>query len=95
MSMGVHDQLLRPAGYEQKVTFNGAAEKIKISQPDYVLLTAEAGNIRWRDDGVDPTILIGTPLLAGTDFWYTGDVKTLRVIGVDAAAILNVNGYTT
>ena len=94
MSIGIHDASLTPVGYEQKTAFNGAAEKIKLFA-DYVLLTADVGTTLWRDDGVDPTSSIGSRLPAGSDFWYTGDVSKLRVIGFDAAAILSISGYKT
>lgn len=46
-----------------------------------VMLQAQGGAIRWRDDGVDP--VAGGPgmLLAdGNDLFYTGDLAGLRVI---------------
>lgn len=93
MAMTVLDRPLDPVGYEQKTSFDAAAENIGIKGAVYVLLTAEGGTVRWRDDGTDPTSLIGTPLPDGQDFWYTGNVSKLRVIGVDASSILNINGY--
>lgn len=94
MSQSVRDAQLNSTGYEQKVAFNSAAQPIDIGlDAKYALLQAEAGNVRWRDDGVAPTATVGMLIVANSDFWYTGDIKRLSLIGVDGNAILNASGY--
>ncbi len=67
-------------------------------------LTAEGGDVRWRDDGIAPTATVGELLkqLGGTGnnsetepFRYTGPLNKLQVIGVSAGSILNVSLYGT
>jgi hypothetical protein len=96
MTQSVRDAQLKSTGYEQKTAFNAAAEAMdttKINDAHYLLLQAEGGDVRWRDDGVAPTTTVGMLIAEGQDFWFTGDVKRLSVIGVDGAAILNASGY--
>jgi hypothetical protein len=42
-------------------------------------------NVRWRDDGVDPTPTVGIVLSPGVPFWYEGNVYEIRMIEEDAA----------
>lgn len=93
MSMATHDQPLTPCGYEQHTSFNSAAVPLNVGDASYLLLGAEGSNVRWRDDGTDPTSTVGNLLAAGDDFWYTGDPKLIKAIGVDANSILNVSAY--
>lgn len=94
MSIGIHDKILIPAGYQQITVFNAAAVKLNVpTGATYALLTTEAGVTRWRDDGTVPTTTVGSPIPQDQDFWYTGAIRAVRVIGVDAAAILNVSYY--
>lgn len=93
MSFSIVDKPVQSVGYEQKTAFNGAAETVVIPGAVYLLLQAEGTDVRWRDDGGSPTSTVGMVLPAGQDFWYTGDIKHLRVIGVDGDSILNITGY--
>ena len=38
--------------------------------------------VRWRDDGTNPTTAAGMVLAAGDQFFYTGDLDTIRFISV-------------
>jgi len=93
MSMGTHDQSLTPVGYEQHVSFSGAAVPLKIKDSSYLLLQATGTAVRWRDDGTAPTATVGMQLDANQDFWYTGDPKAIKAIGIDGSSVLNVSGY--
>lgn len=97
MSFSFIDKPLTPTGHDQHTSFDAAAEKLdrtNIGEDSrYVLLQAETNGVRWRDDGVLPTASVGMLIPAGQDFWYTGNIDNLRVIGVDGTSILNVAGY--
>ena len=67
----------------------------------YVLLSSEGANVRFRDDGNNPTASIGLLLLttATTPFEYWGPLipvssrPAFRFIGVTGSAILNASFY--
>ncbi len=61
-----------------------------------VLFQAEAQNVRYRLDGVDPTAAIGHLLVANESVSFNiGDRKglSIRVIAATAGAILNVTSF--
>lgn len=57
------------------------------------LLHAEAQNVRWRDDGTNPTTAVGMILYAGQVMLYDGDLTKIKFIAATAGAILNVSYY--
>lgn len=59
-----------------------------------VILTAEGQNIRWRDDGSNPTASVGM-LLKTTDpaFFYSGSIRNIKFIEATAGAKLNIAYY--
>lgn len=58
------------------------------------LFQCENTMIRWRDDGVNPTTLIGMPLGVNSQLIYTGRIpQNLRFIGSAAGGTLNVCGW--
>lgn len=60
----------------------------------YVLCQAEAQNVRWRDDGTDPTAAVGNLLLAGESMDYRGKFAALKFIAAVAGASVNVTFYS-
>lgn len=90
----VQDALLTPLGYEQFTSFDGAAVDLN-PPPDatYALLQAEGDNVRWRDDGPDPTSVKGMIIVANDDIFYNGNINKIELIGVSANSILNVSYY--
>lgn len=50
-------------------------------------------NVRWRDDGTNPTATTGMQLAAGDQFFYTGDLANIRFFEEAASAELNVTLY--
>ena len=62
-------------------------------RPSACLLQAEAQNIRWRDDGTDPTTSVGMLLNAGQIILYDGDLAKIRFIAATSGGILNVSYY--
>lgn len=61
---------------------------------EFVMLRAETQDIRWRDDGTDPTASEGM-LLKTTDaplVWH-GPLTTFLAIAATAGAVLRVNFY--
>lgn len=59
-----------------------------------ILLQAEDQDIRWRDDGTDPTATVGNLIAAGAIIEYNAmPLKNLKIIAATAGAILNANFY--
>lgn len=64
------------------------------SGPNVVaLIIPETQNVRFRDDGTDPTSTVGMLLVAGQPFLYTGNLSALRMIQVAATAAVTVAYY--
>lgn len=88
-----------PVGYQQ-ITDVSAAVGVTVPAAAHLranaaLVTAETKAIRWRDDGTDPTSTVGSPVAAGSDFWYEGDLNALKLIEQSASAKVNVTFYDT
>lgn len=60
---------------------------------NFALITAEAQNLRWRDDGVDPTASVGMPLAAGVTLQYDGDLSRIKFIQQTSGGIVNISYY--
>lgn len=82
---------LKPMGYAQIV---GIPSAISPPVPGRILLlTPENQGIRIRDDGIDPTNVVGFLIPAGACYEYKGDATKLRIIEAAASATLNILGY--
>lgn len=84
-------------GYQQITSLSSAVGVTIPSGADKrancALLQAESQNVRWRDDGTDPTASVGHLLLANSDFWYDGDLNDIKFIETSASAKVNVTFY--
>ncbi len=57
-----------------------------------LLLDAEGGNVRWRNDGTDPTSAIGGRIIQDTQMVYTANnISTLSLIAETVGAKMNVS----
>lgn len=76
---------------------SSAASLTTVGPPDganALLMQAETQNIRWRDDGANPTTAVGMLLLTGQPpAMFTGPLSGIRFIDVTAGGILNVSFY--
>lgn len=85
---------LEPKGYAQITTLTAAAGLGTI--PDFaklVLIQPETKDVRWRDDGTDPTSTVGMVLAAGETLEYTGDMSAIKLIETAASAKVNLTFY--
>jgi hypothetical protein len=57
------------------------------------LIQPEAQDIRWTDDGTNPTTVIGNLLKVNTVLEYEGDLARFKFIETAASAKVNVNYY--
>jgi len=62
-------------------------------QPDFALFRT-SGDVRWRDDGTNPTSSIGMSLLANESMEYDGELSRIKFIRSGAAdATLDIAYY--
>lgn len=61
---------------------------------NFAFVTCETNDVRWRDDGTDPTASVGQLLKAGQTLGYDGQPEDLRFIRVSADATLDVTSYS-
>lgn len=85
---------LQPKGYQQITSLAAAAALTVPAGANIVVISCEAQNVRWRDDGTDPTASIGMRLQTGEGaFTFTGNLAALKFIEEAASAKLNVSYY--
>lgn len=92
-TVGVIDSPITPKGYEQVTSLSSAAGLTVPSGATVALIHAEDQNVRWRDDGTDPTTTVGMLQIAGSERWYVGDLSAIKFIEVASSAKLNVSYY--
>jgi hypothetical protein len=85
------DGTVEPAGYVQLLPV--AAMGIGIGAGRVALIQALDQNVRYRDDGTDPTSSTGIRIHAGETIWYTGDVRAIKFIEEASGAELNISVY--
>lgn len=89
----VTDGPVIPLGYQQ-ITATGSA--VGLTPPAgarMAVVDVEAQNIRWRDDGTNPTTTVGMRILSDNEFVYTGNLSAINFIAETAGSILNVSYY--
>lgn len=80
-------------GYQQ-ITSLSAATGLTVPQgATLALIVPETQNVRWRDDGTNPTASVGMPIFVGASLSYDGDFNKIRFIETTAGATLNVSYY--
>jgi hypothetical protein len=90
----VIDGFLEPNGYVQITTLTTSVGLGTIpGNTKLTLIQAEVQNVRWRDDGTDPTTSIGMLLEAGQTLVYNGNPAEIELIEVTAGAVLNISFY--
>ena len=88
------DATLTPVGYEQIADVSTPAKALTVPTGARVaLIQAVSQNVRWRDDGIDPSAAIGIQLEAGKDMFYTGSLSAIRFFEEAASAELNISYY--
>lgn len=84
----------RPLGYVQMTAIVAGSGLTSIPNGTrFVLMQAEAQEIRWRDDGVAPTTTVGMIITVNSILLYTGVPENMKVTAAAVGAILNVSYY--
>ena len=87
-------------GYQQITPNTATSLTVPAVAPDgskqhatFAIITPEIQNVRWRDDGTDPTASVGMPVYVGTSLLYDGDLTKIRFINVVSGGKVNVSYY--
>ena len=82
-----------PLGYQQITDLSVATKLTVPAGATVALIEAEAEDVRYRDDGTDPTSSVGMPVAKGTTFWYAGTLSAISFIEQTSGGILNISYY--
>lgn len=80
-----------PLGYQQITDLAASTALTVPATASIALIQAEAGDARWRDDGVAPTAAVGMLLFDGAELMYNGDLSAVRLIKVTAGTKVNIS----
>lgn len=80
-------------GYQQITSLSSAAGLTPPQGATLALIVPESQNVRWRDDGTNPTASVGMPIFVGASLSYDGDFNKIKFIEEAASAKLNVSYY--
>lgn len=89
----VVDDKMNPKGYQQVSDLSSAKGITPPREARVAVIQAVGQDVRWRDDGTDPTADIGMVLQAGRDMLYTGNMAKIKFIEMTAGAEINVSYY--
>lgn len=94
----VNTDFVKPLGYCQLTATGSAAQMSTCSggipaRSIWAVICVETANIRWRDDGTNPTTTVGMPITAGNCLDYSGTFNTFAFIAVSGSPVLNISFY--
>lgn len=82
---------LKAKGYQQLTNLASATTLTVPAGTSVALIQAEAQDVRWRDDGTNPTATVGMILSAGQTLLYdAADLAIIAFIQTAASAKVNV-----
>lgn len=84
---------LTPKGYQQITSLAAATALTVPSGATSATIVAETQDVRWRDDGTNPTATVGMLLPKGTQLQYSGNLAAIKFIETAASASLNISYY--
>jgi hypothetical protein len=85
---------LESNGYQQLTSLGSATGFSSVpAESKLAMIQAESQNVRYRDDGVNPTATVGMLLAAGDMLVYSGKLADIKFIEVSASAKINVIFY--
>jgi len=84
---------LTALGYQQITSLSSAAALTVPTGARLALIQVESADVRWRDDGTNPTASVGMVLDAGTLLLYDSALSAIRFIETVASAKLNISYY--
>lgn len=86
-------EVVTAKGFQQITSLSAAASLTVPAGATTAVIHAESQDVRWRDDGTNPTASVGMVITAGTSISYSGNLAAIRLIETTASAKLNVSYY--
>lgn len=81
-------------GYQQLTSLAAATALTVPAGTSFALINAETQDVRWRDDGTDPSATVGMLIAAGSTLQYeAADLAIIKFIQTAASAKLNISYY--
>ena len=80
-------------GYQQITSLSSATGLTPPQGATLALIVPETQNVRWRDDGTNPTASVGMPIFVGASLSYDGDFNKIKFIEESPSAKINVSFY--
>lgn len=90
---GTYTSAFPPRGFVQLTSLAAATALTKPDGAQRASIQAETQDVRWRDDGTNPTATVGMLLKANSTLDYAGDLTAIKFIEVTASAKLNIAFY--
>ncbi len=87
------DGQVQAVGFQQLTSLSSSTALTVPSSARLALIQASVQNVRWRDDGTNPTASVGNVITADSILWYTADPRNLKFIEETSGAKLNVSYY--
>lgn len=84
---------LESNGYQQITNVSAAVGLTVPDKTRIAMIQPESQNVRWRDDGTNPTSAIGMILVANDILVYSGVMSSIKFIETAASAKLNITYY--
>lgn len=82
-----------PLGYQQITSLSAATALTVPAGATTAIIVAETQDVRWRDDGTDPSATVGMILSKNVPTTFTGLINKLKFIETAASAKLNISYY--
>jgi len=91
--MEIVDGTIAPCGFQQLTALSAAVALTVPEGADTAMIQAENQQVRWRDDGTNPTATVGMFIPAGQSIWFTGNLSRVKFIEEAPSAKLDVAYY--
>jgi len=83
-----------PIGFEQITDLSSAVGFASVpTRARMAFIQAQGEDVRWRDDGTDPTSGVGMLITVDSILSYTGNMSKIKFIEASAGAVLNISYY--
>lgn len=82
-------------GYQQLSSLSTAVGLVVPTGANVAIFIAQDQDVRWRDDGTNPTTTVGMLMQKGIPLEYAGPLTAFKMIEAAASAKVNVAYYRT
>lgn len=77
-------------GFQQITGLAGVTSLVVPTGTLVAYIQVEGQNVRWRDDGVNPSVSVGNLIYAQETLVYGGNFSKLRLIEIAPTAVVNI-----